>query len=159
MTIIVHDIKITALCAKQTKMAFRGDICAIWGLKWQLTLSLSRSFPRQVLFGRPKQVIFWCRKLPSLTICYHHWGHALMDWDIATSKPPFLWLFHLFHRSFTPFMSWVITHHIKLVFIVSVCPFPGRKGKRAEPPKVGMGQKQEGSALSYHLVLDLCRFL
>ena len=27
----------------------------------------------------------WCRKLPYIPICYHHWGHALMDWDIATS--------------------------------------------------------------------------
>ena len=34
-----------------------------------------------------------------------------------------------------------------------------QKGKRAEPPKVRTGQKQEVSAFSCHLLLDLCRFL
>ena len=43
--------------------------------------------------------------------------------------------------------------------IVSVCPFPGEKSKRAEPPQVRMGQKQEVSAFSCHLLLDLCHFL
>ena len=32
-------------------------------------------------------VMFWCKMLPSIIICYHHWGHAHMNWDIATSKP------------------------------------------------------------------------
>ena len=56
-------------------------------------------------------------------------------------------------------MSWVFTHHTKLVYIFSVCPFPGHKGKRGEPPKVSMGQKREVLAFSCHLLLHLCRFL
>ena len=40
-----------------------------------------------------------------------------------------------------------------------MCPFSGQKGKRAEPPNVKKGQKQEVPAFSCHLLLDLCRFL
>ena len=39
------------------------------------------------------------------------------------------------------------------------CPLSGQKAKRAEPPKVRTGQKQEVSAVSCHLLLDLFRFL
>ena len=47
----------------------------------------------------------------------------------------------------------------KIGVYVSVCPFSGQKGKRAEPPNVKKGQKQEVPAFSCHLLLDLCRFL
>ena len=43
--------------------------------------------------------------------------------------------------------------------IVSVCPFSGQKGKRAEPPKVRKAQKEELSAFSCHLLIVPCRFL
>ena len=46
----------------------------------------------------------------------------------------------------------------KIGVYVSVCPFSGQKGKRAEPPNVKKGQKQEVPAFSCHLLLDLCRF-
>ena len=47
----------------------------------------------------------------------------------------------------------------KIGVYVSVCPFSGQKGKRAEPPNVKKGQKQEVPAFSCHLLLDLCRIL
>ena len=58
-------------------------------------------------------------------------------------------------------MSWVtfIINHTKICVYVKAYPLSGQKGKRAEPPKVRAGQKQEVSEFSCHLLLDLCRFL
>ena len=56
-------------------------------------------------------------------------------------------------------MSWVFIQYTNICVYETVCPFSGQKGKRAEPPKVRTGQKQEVSAFSCHLLIDLCHFL
>ena len=94
-------------------------------------LSLSKFFSQQVLFGRPKQVIFWCTKLPSLTICYHHdWCHALMDWDIATSKPPIFMTASPISLELYPLSCHELLHTIQNSCLLCLCVhFQGKRGK------------------------------
>ena len=100
---------------------------------YTIVLSLNRLFPSQVLFDRPKQVIFWCTKIPSIIICYHHWSLAHMDWDIASSKPhifmtasPILWELSPLscHELLYTIQNWCLC--------VCVIPFPGQQGRGAE---------------------------
>ena len=55
----------------------------------------------------------------SLIIRYHHWGHAQMDWDNPHSKPPFLWLLHLFYRSYLPY--YVMSYYTLSLYECLLC--------------------------------------
>ena len=96
-------------------------------------------------------MIFWCRKLPSLTICCHHWGHALMDWDIATSKPPIF-------MTASPIL-WELSSllcHGKLntiTILVSVVLMVMQSHQTPGCPK------QELSVFSCFLLIDPCHFI
>ena len=57
----------------------------------------------------------------SLIICYHHWGHAHMDWDNPHSKPPFYDYFTYFIGVIFLIMSWVIIHY----HYIGVCSVSG----------------------------------
>ena len=67
----------------------------------------------------------------SLIICYHHWGHAHMDWDNPHSKPPFYDYFTYFIGVIFLIMSWVIIHY-HYMSVCYVCgDFSGWNGKPA----------------------------
>ena len=56
-------------------------------------------------------------------------------------------------------MSWVIIHSTKIRVYVKLCLFSRKKGEKGRKSLSHNGPKQEVSAFSCHLLLDLCRFL